>query len=235
MILSPEGLELKTGSRATRAAVELLSSMRFSISLLTIICIASVIGTVLKQAEPANNYVNQFGPFWAEVFGAVSLYSVYSAWWFLLILAFLVISTSLCIARNTPKIFTDLRVYKENVRAKSLQAFRHRAHADLDETPELAARRIGKMLAGGGWKVKLQQRGGSDASGGERGWMVAAKAGAANKIGYIAAHSAIVLVCLGGLLDGDLIVKAQMWFTGKTVFHRQNRVHRRRLDRRCQA
>jgi len=218
MILSPEGLELKTGSRATRAAVELLSSMRFSISLLTIICIASVIGTVLKQAEPANNYVNQFGPFWAEVFGAVSLYSVYSAWWFLLILAFLVISTSLCIARNTPKIFTDLRVYKENVRAKSLQAFRHRAHADLDETPELAARRIGKMLAGGGWKVKLQQRGGSDASGGERGWMVAAKAGAANKIGYIAAHSAIVLVCLGGLLDGDLIVKAQMWFTGKTVF-----------------
>jgi cytochrome c biogenesis protein ResB len=31
--------------------------------------------------------------------------------------------------------------------------------------------------------------------------MVAAKAGSANKLGYIAAHSAIVLVCLGGLLD----------------------------------
>jgi cytochrome c biogenesis protein ResB len=45
---------------------------------------------------------------------------------------------------------------------------------------------------------------------GATGWMVAAKAGAANKIGYIAAHSAIVLVCLGGLLDGDLIVRAQM-------------------------
>jgi hypothetical protein len=49
--------------------VELLSSMRFAISLLTIICIASVIGTVLKQHEPAVNYVNQFGPFWAEVPG----------------------------------------------------------------------------------------------------------------------------------------------------------------------
>jgi cytochrome c biogenesis protein len=48
--------------------------------------------------------------------------------------------------------------------------------------------------------------------------MVAAKAGAANKIGYIAAHSAIVLVCLGGLLDGDLIVRAQMWLGGKTPY-----------------
>ncbi len=197
-----------------RAAVELLSSMRFSISLLTLICIASVIGTVLKQNEPANNYVNQFGPFWSQVFGAVSLYSVYSAWWFLLILAFLVISTSLCIARNTPKILVDLKTYKENIREQSLKAFGQRAQADLHETPEVAAQRIGQMLVGGGWKVKLQQR---EVAGGT-GWMVAAKAGAANKLGYIAAHSAIVLVCLGGLLDGDLMVRAQMWFNGKTVF-----------------
>ena len=219
MTVSTQGLELKTGSRALRAAVELLSSMRFSISLLTVICIASVIGTVLKQQEPANNYVNQFGPFWAEVFGAVSLYSVYSAWWFLLILAFLVISTSLCIARNTPKILTDFKTYKENIRVQSLKAFGHRAQADLNETPEAAAQRIGQMLAGGGWKVKLQQRGlTTGASADEAGWMVAAKAGAANKFGYIAAHSAIVLVCLGGLMDGDLVVRAQMWFNGKTAY-----------------
>ena len=214
MTVSTQGLELKSASRHVRAAVELLSSMRFSISLLSVICIASVIGTVLKQHEPFGNYVNQFGPFWAEFFRAVSLYSVYSAWWFLLILAFLVTSTSLCIARNTPKIITDLRTYKENIRAQSLQAFGHRAQANLDETPELAARRIGHMLVGGGWKVKLQHR----ELPGANGWMVAAKAGAANKVGYIAAHSAIVLVCLGGLLDGDLIVRAQMLFNGKSAF-----------------
>ncbi len=197
-----------------RNAVELLSSMRFSISLLTVICIASVIGTVLKQNEPTVNYVNQFGPFWAGVFSAASLPSVYSAWWFLLILAFLVVSTSLCIARNTPKIFADLKAYKENVREQSLKAFGHKAEAELAEAPEAAAVRIGKTLASGGWKVKLQQR---ETTGGT-GWMVAAKAGAANKLGYIAAHSAIVLVCVGGLLDGDLIVRAQMLFNGKTPY-----------------
>jgi len=215
MTVSSQGIELKSGTRAWRASVELLSSMRFSISLLTVICIASVIGTVLKQHEPLTNYVNQFGPFWAEVFAAVSLYNVYSAWWFMLILGFLVVSTSLCVARNTPKIWVDLKSFKENVREQSLQAFGHRAHAQLAESSEVAARRLGKLLVSGGWKVKLQERETSQG----KGWMVAAKAGAANKIGYIAAHSAIVLVCLGGLLDGDLIVRAQMLFNGKTPFN----------------
>ena len=54
------GVRPSFGSQAVRASVELLSSMRFAISLLTVICIASVIGTVVKQHEPANNYVNQF-------------------------------------------------------------------------------------------------------------------------------------------------------------------------------
>ncbi|MCW5655057.1 cytochrome c biogenesis protein ResB [Hydrogenophaga sp.] len=214
MTVSTQGLQLRTGSRFLSEVVELLSSMRFAISLLTVICIASVIGTVVKQHEPFINYVNQFGPFWADVFASAYLYSVYSAWWFLLILAFLVVSTSLCIVRNTPKIFADFRAYKENIREQSLKAFPHRAQGMLNEAPEAAAHRIGQALLGSGWKVKLQSR--QTASG--TGWMVAAKAGTANKIGYLAAHSAIVLVCIGGLLDGDLVVRAQMWFNGKTPF-----------------
>jgi len=201
-------------SRPWRGWVELLSSMRFAIALLTVICIASVIGTVLKQHEPLNNYINQFGPFWAEVFGALGLYAVYSAWWFLLILAFLVLSTSLCIARNTPKILADLRTYKEHIREQALQAFHHRAQTTLSEDAQAAAQRIGRQLARAGWKVRLQQR----ATPRGEGWMVAAKAGAANKLGYLAAHGAIVLICLGGLFDGDLIVRAQMWFGGKTPY-----------------
>ena len=217
MTVSTHGMRLAWGPRTLRASVELLSSMRFSISLLTVICIASVIGTVLKQQEPLGNYVNQFGPFWAQVFSLVSLNTVYSAWWFLLILAFLVISTSLCISRNTPKILADYNQLKENVREQSLKAFGHRASNLLRECPEVAARRIGQALVDSGWKVKLQQRLGAGSADGA-GWMVAAKKGSANKLGYIAAHSAIVLVCIGGLLDGDMVVRAQMWLNGKSTY-----------------
>ncbi|GAA4001536.1 cytochrome c biogenesis protein ResB [Comamonas faecalis] len=208
------GLNLRWHT-AWRRFFELLASMRFAIALLTVICIASVIGTVMQQHEPVNNYVNQFGPFWAALFMALKLNAVYSAWWFLLILAFLVVSTSLCIARHAPKYLADIRNFKENIREKNLLSFGLKAQQTLaGEAPVDAAQRIGKLLVARGWKVKLQERKGATGTG----WMVAAMAGSANKLGYIAAHSAIVLICLGGLLDGDLMVRAQMWFGGKTPY-----------------
>ncbi len=204
------GLEVRSGSRWLRESIELVSSMRFAIALLTLICIASVIGTVVQQQQPLNNYVNQFGPFWAGVFDTVGLYTVYSAKWFLLILGFLVLSTSLCIARNTPKIIHELKVYKEHVREQALNAFHHKARGRVALAREPAIAHLSALLDHAGWKARAQVR--------DNGVMIAARKGMANKIGYLAAHSAIVLVCLGGLFDGDLVVRMQMALLGKTVY-----------------
>ena len=195
---------------ATRELLDLLASMRFAIALLCVICISAVIGTVLRQGEPMGNYVNQFGPFWAEVFGQLGLYTVYSAPWFLVILAFLVISTSLCIARNAPKIVADLKSYKEGVREQSLQAHHHKAIGEVPSNPAMALVEIGNVLTALGWKARVQQR--------EHGTMIAARRGATNKIGYLAAHSAIVLILIGGVLDGNAMVRLAMWAQGKQIF-----------------
>ena len=61
-----------------KSLFELLSSMRFAISLLSILAVASIIGTVLKQAEPYANHIIQFGPFWFQVFEKLGLYDVYT-------------------------------------------------------------------------------------------------------------------------------------------------------------
>ena len=219
MSVTTTGIEVRARSRWLRDSIELLSSMRFSISLLTVICIASVIGTIVSQHEPFSNYVNKFGPFWAQLFLAVGLDTVYSVWWFLLILAFLVVSTSLCIARNTPKIIHDLRTYKEGMREQSLVAFHHKGSAELPQDAATVYERVAKLLVDSGWRAKVEQRrDGAEPDSAVRGTMIAARRGAANKLGYIAAHSAIVLVCIGGLFDGDLIVRAQMLLQGKTPY-----------------
>lgn len=193
-----------------RELLELLASMRFAIALLSLICIASVIGTVLRQREALNNYINEFGPFWTELFGRLDLFTVYSAPWFLLILGFLVLSTSLCIARQTPKILHDWKDAKLRVRAESLKAYRHQAQADwaLDSaaTRSALAARLGAL----GWQAKEDAR--------DSGLLLAARKGRVHKLGYLAAHSAIVLVCLGGLLDGDLVVRLALKAQGKTLF-----------------
>lgn len=210
MSTSTAGLQIKTNRRWLASAVELLSSMRFAISLLTLIAIASVIGTVLKQSEPMSNYVNQFGPFWFEVFDKFSLYALYSSWWFLLIMAFLVLSTSLCIIRNAPKMLKDMRSWRENVREESLRNFHHKAEWASSAPRASLAQRLVAQLADQGYKSKIVAK--------EHATLIAAKQGAANKWGYIFAHSAIVIICVGGLLDSDMPIRFQQWFMGKTPF-----------------
>lgn len=210
MNVSTSGLQLKTERRWLAETIELISSMRFAISLLTLIAIASVIGTVLKQNEPMTNYVNQFGPFWFEIFDKLGLYAVYSAWWFLLIMAFLVVSTTLCIVRNTPKMLRDMRSWRENVREQSLRNFHHKLEWTSGKPLEAAARELRLRIGGSGYKSLTVQK--------ESGVLIAAKHGAANKWGYILAHSAIVIICIGGLLDSDLPIRFQQWFHGKTPF-----------------
>jgi cytochrome c biogenesis protein len=208
--MSTTGIELKTRRRGLADAVELVSSMRFAISLLTIISIAAMIGTVMKQNEPMPNYVNQFGPFWFEVFHKLGLYAVYSAWWFLLILTFLILSTGLCIARNGPKMIKDMRSWRENVREVSLRNFHHKAEWTSALPRADLARQTVARLADAGYSAKIVDKG--------HGTLVAAKKGAANKLGYIFAHSAIIIILLGGMLDSDLPIRFQLWFMGKTPF-----------------
>ena len=64
---------------------DFLGSMRLAISLLSVLAIASAIGTLVKQNEPMVNYIDQFGIFWAEWFGKLGLYDVYNQAWFLII------------------------------------------------------------------------------------------------------------------------------------------------------
>ncbi|MCS0580963.1 cytochrome c biogenesis protein ResB [Massilia pinisoli] len=208
--MSTTGIELKTRRRGLAEAVELLSSMRFAITLLVMIAIAAIIGTIMQQDRAMPDYVNQFGPFWFEVFRKVGLYTVYSAWWFLLILAVLIVSTGLCVARNAPKFLRDMRSWRDSVREESLRNFHHHSEwtAPLDTVP--LAQQTANRLADAGYRTKIVEKPG--------GVLVAAKKGAANKFGYIFAHTAIIVILLGGLLDSNLPIRFQEWFMGKTPY-----------------
>jgi cytochrome c biogenesis protein len=208
--MSTTGIELNTNRRWFAETVELVSSMRFAISLLSIVAIASVIGTVLKQSEPMSNYVNQFGPFWFEIFARLGLYSVYSSPWFLLILGTLILSTGLCVVRNGPKMMRDMRSWRESVREESLRNFHHKAEWDAPIGRVALAGQTAERLRHAGYAVKLVEKDG--------GTLVAAKKGAGNKFGYIFAHSAIIVILLGGMLDSEIPIKFQQWFLGKTPF-----------------
>ena len=187
---------------------ELLSSMRFAISLLTMLAIASIIGTVVQQNQPANAYLNQFGQFWDPVFSWLGLYGVYNTAWFVSILAFLVLSTTLCIIRQFTPMLREIRSFRERAREASLRSFAYRTSLEPTLPSEERSGAVTAYLASVGFRFRIDER--------EDSTLIAAKKGNLGRIGYFLAHGAIVMICLGGLLDSNLPLSFQMHLTGKT-------------------
>ncbi|MFY9136850.1 cytochrome c biogenesis protein ResB [Zwartia sp.] len=197
-----------TASRPFAHFIELLSSMRFAISLLVFICLASIIGTVIPQGRSANAYIDMFGPFWFDVFNRFSIWHIYNNWWFLVTMAFLVTSTSLCLIRNAPKMLKEARSFREHIRTSSLQSFHHRVELETTRGVPAATASVQAWLKRQGYAVRQRNEG--DAV------LLAAKRGSGNRLGYIFAHASIVIICVGGLLDSELPVRLQVWLMGKT-------------------
>ena len=176
--------------------------MRFAVSLLSVLGVASVIGTVLKQNEPYANYIIKFGQFWFGLFEKLGLYDVYHSGWFLVILLFLVVSTSLCIYRNTPHMLKEWRTFKEHATEKSLNAFSHQETYATSANSDELKQKLLTFLTAKGFQFKLRtQDDGSE--------LIAAKAGTHQRWGYIFTHVAMVVILFGGLLDGNLPFKIQ--------------------------
>ena len=207
---STSGIQLRNRRGPLAETVELLSSMRFAIALFVVIIFAAIIGTIVQQSQPMPNYINQFGPFWFEVFNKLGLYAIYSSWWFVSMCGLLVVSTTLCIVHNTPKMLKDMRSWREKVREASLNNFHHKTHWQSPLSREQLAGQTAQRLGHAGYGTKVVEKDGAI--------LVSAKRGAGNKFGYIFAHSAIVIILVGGMLDSDLPIRFQQWMFGKTAF-----------------
>lgn len=207
---STSGIQLRNRRGPVAETVELLSSMRFAIALFVVIIFAAIIGTIVQQSQPMPNYVNQFGPFWFEVFDKLGLYAIYSSWWFVAMCALLVVSTTLCVVHNTPKMLKDMRSWREKVREASLNNFHHKAEWQSAQSAAALAGQTAQRLGHAGYATRIIDKDGAI--------LVSARRGAGNKFGYIFAHSSIVIILIGGMLDSDLPIRLQQWLLGKTAF-----------------
>ncbi|MDG4813572.1 cytochrome c biogenesis protein ResB [Hydrogenovibrio sp. 3SP14C1] len=176
--------------------IQFLGSMNLAVTLLVMLAIASVIGTVLQQNQVFQDYIIKFGPFWTQVFNELGLFHVYGAAWFILVLLFLLISTSVCVSRNGPTFLKEIRQYSEKL---SLNAYKHQPHS-VTYTPEsFETETAQSILKQQGYKTKIHQR--------EDGVTVAGLKGRWNRLGYIFTHISIIVICIGALFDSNLLLK----------------------------
>ena len=176
-----------------------LGSMNLAVTLLVALALASVIGTILRQNEPYQNYIVKFGPFWHGVFEKLGLYDIYSSSWFILILAFLVTTTSICLYRNTPRILASLKQYREDMQEQQLVNLADHSRHTTSVAHDEAVAKLADSFTSLGFRTRIKRHG-------ER-TTVAAMKGAANRYGYLFTHCAVVIICIGGFLDSNVPLK----------------------------
>jgi cytochrome c biogenesis protein len=181
--------------------LNLLRSMRFAIAILTVVAVAASTGSILEQGQPAVVYISRYGEFWAVFFTLCGLTDVYHAWWFYALLAFMASSTTLCLWQNTPSMLRDMRSYRENKSLASLRNLEFHVEFQVHEQNATQAR-LATYLTAQGFRYKHVFSGG--------GSLLAARAGGARRLGYLLVHGAMVLICIGGLVDAQISYRASM-------------------------
>ena len=167
-------------------------------------CIRDRIGTVLQQNQPYPDYILKFGPFWFAVFNRIGLYDVYGTGWFIAILAFLILSTSVCLYRQAPGMLREMTRFRASVQMDSLRGFHQQAEWRLpDHDSSTVQADITGAFRGFGYCWRMQDHGDHQ--------VVAAMKGRYNRMGYLLTHAAVVTIGIGGLLDGNLWLKLKEW------------------------
>lgn len=200
--MSDEPVKQHNRNSVGRILLEFLGSMNLAITLLVAIIVASIIGTVLQQNQAYTGYLAKFGPFWFEFFEAMGLYDIYGTAWFWSLLAFLLVSTSVCIYRNAPVMLRDMRQFRLNVQEKSLRSFHNVREWKFAGDGEKQLQAIQGYLKNEGYAHRLKDH--SDHR------VLAARSGAYNRIGYLLTHLSIIVICIGTVIDANLPLKLKL-------------------------
>lgn len=182
-----------------RALYDFLSSMNLAVTLLVMLAIASVIGTVVKQGEPFQNYVIKFGPFWAEVFDKLGIFNIYSTGWFVAVILFLILSTSVCVVRHVPVFLRDMKSYAQTLSKRALLHQPNHAELQCSQPADTLLPQLKAQFKAEGYKTKTHQ--------GEQGITLAAKKGSYNRLGYFLTHVGIIVILAGAVVDSNLMLK----------------------------
>jgi cytochrome c biogenesis protein len=87
---------------------DLFRSLKLTISLLILLAILSIIGTLIEQNAPSSDYIQRYGIALYEVLNFFNLFDMYHSWWFSAILFLLVVNLVVCSLHRLPGILRQI-------------------------------------------------------------------------------------------------------------------------------
>lgn len=88
---------------------DFFTSLKLIIALLLVLSIVSVVGTIIEQNKPPQEYYGYLRPETVELFGKLGLLDMYHSWWFTSCLALLALNIIACTMERYPFIMKGMK------------------------------------------------------------------------------------------------------------------------------
>lgn len=165
------------------------SSVKLSFSLLLILALTSIAGTLIPQKEPAQAYIRAYGETGWRLIQALGLEDMYHSAWFVLIMALLATNLVVCSLNRLP---TTLKLLAKDP-ADDLKSMRNpRQNFTLPGTPSENLAPAQGALAQAVGKVHRGEHGGNT--------ILFAQKGAWSRLGVYVVHTSVLIILAGALV-----------------------------------
>jgi len=180
-------------------ALNLLSSVRFGVTLLVMLAIACMIGMLIVQqnVEGFDKYFTDLTPAQKFLYGNLGFFDIYHAWYFNLILLVLSLNIVLASIDRFPSAWSYIRKKKLDASAHWLRGQEQSASLRFEQAAsrDVVVEKVSAAFASNRLKTKVSEKGGKMFVFGERGvW---------NRLGAYAVHVALLTIFFGSFLTSE--------------------------------
>jgi cytochrome c biogenesis protein len=181
---------------------QFLASVRLALFTLFLLAVVSIIGTIVPQGKPFEEYVAHYGVNLANLFHVLDFNNMYHSWWFNALLMMFSLNLIVCTLDRFPNIWRMVTMDNLDTGVDRIEKMPDRAvfHTDKSVTETVAG--IKSVFEGAGWRTEERTRNGSI--------LIFSQKGAWTRLGVIAVHMSILVIFAGAIIGSVFGFKASV-------------------------
>lgn len=170
-------------------------STKSAIALLTILALASIIGTIIPQNAPEDIYINKYGEHLYHLFKLFLLIDVYHSFWFVGILALLSINIIICSINRFSGIRKVFTPYKKEIDEEYILRLPLKNKFESSKEVKEVCNFLTDTLHKKNYHIKTLNHQPTKTT-------IFAEKGRVSKLGSYITHLSILIILLGGIVGG---------------------------------
>ena len=168
------------------------SSVKLAVVLLIILAVVSVVGTVIQQNQPPEDYLREYSQSTVQLFETLGFFDLYHTWWFVLLLLFFTANLTICTLDRFPAAWKAMRAPLRSLEEDGFKAMPFKKELQVKGNMDAVEGAVVAALSGSRYHyLRAKEQGGPS---------IASQKGAYSRLGVYITHVSILLIFIGAII-----------------------------------